>query len=236
MTHVLILRSAEDAERTAGKLRSLGVEPLFSPVIEIAGTGAIAPQGDYDAVLATSAKGLEHVPPQSAATLHVVGARTAEVATRLGWRPDLVAGAAKALLPQLGARYPKPARFLYLAGRDRQNDLEFGLRAMGHEVEIVETYEARAAERLSDEALAGLRTEAVAAVLHYSRRSVEIFLSLAQRAGLLAKLGGCAHLALSQDVASPLIKLGLRPLVADKPDEEHVLLLLSKILGWKGAR
>jgi uroporphyrinogen-III synthase len=230
---VLVLRAAEDAGRTAAKLRALGHDALISPVIEIVASGVKPPSdvGIYDAVLATSAKGLEHAGPARAEALHVVGARTAEAATRLGWRTDLVAGNARALLPKLIARYPRPAHFLYLAGRDRQSELEAGLRERGHRVDLVETYVARAAECLSDDARAALKTGSVDCALHYSRRSVEIFLALIEKAGLSDRLGSITHIALSADVAEPLVRFAANSRIADKPDEAHVLALFQKVVG-----
>jgi len=108
---VLVLRAREDAERTSEKLRAMGFDPLLSPVLEIVATGAAIPQGDYDATLATSAKGVEHVALDDALRampLHAVGARTERIAQELGWRVELVAGNAQALLPLLYARYNSP--------------------------------------------------------------------------------------------------------------------------------
>ena len=224
MTRVLVLRAREDAERTASRLRAMGFTPLLSPVLEIVGTGAAIPRGPFDAVLATSAKGLEfcaepgdlRTPP-----LHAVGARTAQIARELGWRPDLVAGDARGLSPLIHGRYERPARFLYLAGRDRQNELETGLRAAGHDVTVVETYEARAVTALAPAALEALAKGEIAAALHYSRRSAEIFVKLARDAGLAERLN-IDHLALSRDAASPLPSAR----IAERPDEEHLLRLL----------
>jgi uroporphyrinogen-III synthase len=232
MTRVLVTRAREDAERTAIRLRELGHAPLLSPILEIVATGARIPQGSYDAVLATSAKGLEHAQGDLGAlraiTLHCVGMRTARAAEAFGWRPSLVAGNAKALLPLLRARYREPARFLYLAGRDRQDELENALRDAGHIVTVVETYEARAASALTEEAIKAIETGTVDAALHYSRRSAEIFLALARAAGPTEKLRGFTHLALSADVATPLEQeLGITVHVAEKPDEEHLLQLLA---------
>ena len=227
MRRVLVLRAHADAERTAEKLRAMGFAPVVSSVIEIVATGVAIPGDDYDAVLATSAKGLEHAGDAGAVRalpLHVVGARTAQVAKQLGWRPDLVAGDAEALPPLLRARHAAPARFLYLAGRDRRDDVEAGLRALGHAVTTVETYEARAARALSKEALDALANGEIGAALHYSRRSAEIFLGLARAAGLVENLRGVTHLALSQDVAAPLEHAACtRVLVAERPGEEHLL-------------
>ena len=87
MTRVLVLRAREDAERTASRLRAMGFTPLISPVLEIVGTGAAIPRGPFDAVLATSAKGLEFcVEPGGLRTLplNAVGARTVQIARELG--------------------------------------------------------------------------------------------------------------------------------------------------------
>ena len=232
MSRVLVTRARDDAERTASRLREMGHAPLLSPVLEIVATGAMIPQGSYDAVLATSAKGLEHARGDLGAlrtiTLHCVGTRTAQAAEALAWRPNLVAGNAKALLPLLRTRYRQPARFLYLAGRDRQDELEKALRDAGHKITVVETYEARAAKTLTSEAVAAIESGKLDAVLHYSKRSVEIFLALARAAGLIEKLRDIAHLALSADVAAPLEREDFtRALIAKKSDEEHLLRLLG---------
>jgi uroporphyrinogen-III synthase len=226
VTRVLVLRAREDAERTASRLRAMGFTPLLSPVLEIVGTGAAIPRGPFDAVLATSAKGLEFCARPGelqSLPLHAVGARTGEIARELGWRLDLLAGDASALAPLIHARHEPPARFLYLAGRDRQNELEIGLRAAGHDVTVVETYEARAATALAPVALDALAKGEIAAALHYSRRSAEIFVKLARDAGLTEALAEIDHLALSREAASPLP----RARIAERPDEEHLLRLLQ---------
>jgi uroporphyrinogen-III synthase len=211
----------------------MGFEPVLSPVLEPARLEVSLPEGPFDAVLATSAKGVEGLAPPKRlreTPLHAVGARTAKAAEAQGWRTYIVAGKAAALLALLKARYRAPARFLYLAGRDRKDDLESGLRAAGHEVVVVETYEAGAAKALSAEALAAIAAGEVAAVLHYSRRSAEIFLALAREAGILARLREVPQLALSADVAAPLEReLGVKPLVAAAPDESELLGLLATL-------
>jgi uroporphyrinogen-III synthase len=234
VTRVLVLRAREDAARTAEKLRALGFEPLLSPVLEIVATGAAIPPGDYDAVLASSAKGVECAGAEAdalrALPFHAVGARTAQAARMRGWRTGIAAGNAEAILPLLLARHALPTRFLYLAGRDRQAALEQGLRTAGHEVTAVENYEARAAASLTEEASAAIASGAVDAALHYSRRSAEIFLALAREAGLCGKLAGIPHLALSHDVAAPLEHAARsRVLIAEKPDEETLLRRLWEL-------
>jgi uroporphyrinogen-III synthase len=219
---ILLLRATDDALRTAKLLDTLGIKPLISPVLEIAATGAEIPDGGYDAVLASSAKGVECAKaPETVRALpfHAVGAKTAAAAAARGWRPDVVAGNAEAILPLLRARYPRPAHFLYLAGRDRQAALEAGLRGAGHYVTAIEVYEARAASALTNDARAAIAAGEIDAALHYSRRSVEIFLALADAAGLTENLRAITHVALSGDVAAPLEARGLEASVAGTPDE-----------------
>jgi len=227
VTRVLVLRAREDAARTSTKLRSMDIEPVVSPVLEIVATGATIPAGDYNAILASSAKGMEcagaEVESFKSLPLHAVGVKTAKAAEERGWRPEIVAGNAEALLPTLLARYLTPAHFLYLAGRDRQAALEAGLRAAGHRITAVNVYQARAATALSDDARAMIAAGDIDIALHYSRRSVEIFLALAKAAGLMPRLQEMAHVALSEDVATPLKAMGLVVLRAQKPDEEHLL-------------
>ncbi|WP_442753670.1 uroporphyrinogen-III synthase [Methylocystis sp. JAN1] len=229
---VLVLRAREDALRTSEKLLAMGFTPIVSPVLEIAATGAAIPPADYDAILVSSAKGVECAGSEAqrynSLPFHVVGARTARAAEARGWRPDIVAGAAEAILPLLLARYPQPSHFLYLAGRDRQAALETGLGRGGHDVTVVNVYEARAAQTLSDEACAALGAGKVDVALHYSRRSVEIFLKLADAAGLSGALRAIAHFALSADVAAPLEALGLDVTRAEKPDEDRLLTVLAR--------
>jgi len=238
VTRVLLLRALEDAVRTREKLRALGFEAVISPVLEIVATGVGISADACDAVLASSAKGIEcgaDLAAIRALPFHAVGAKTAEAARARGLAPDLVAGNAKALLPLLKARYTAPARFLYIAGRERQPDLEVGLAAQGHRVAVVETYDAVAAKALTAPAVAALRDGDIVAALHYSRRSVEIFLALADAAGLGGSLGRIAHLTLSADVAAPLEARGFRTQVAEKPDEAHLLRLLPSAQNMKNA-
>ncbi len=71
-------------------------------------------------------------------------------------------------------------------------------------------------------ALDALAKGEIAAALHYSKRSAEIFVKLAREAGLTDALVEIDHLALSREAASPLP----RAKIAERPDEEHLLRLL----------
>jgi len=230
---ILILRAEEDALRTAEKLRQCGFNSILSPVIKIYATHTKAPKAEYDALIASSAKAFEtadEIDCFSHLTVHAVGAKTAMSARNKGFDPEIVAGNAEAILPLLLQKYHKPTHFLYLAGRDRQSFLEDGLQQAGHIITLHEVYKAEAAQRLTQEAENLLRGNQLSAALHYSKRSVEIFIQLVAKAQLSANLNNIDHFALSKDVAHPLELMQLSAYVADKPNETQLLKLMVEKL------
>jgi hypothetical protein len=77
-----------------------------------------------------------------------------------------------------------------------------------------------------------LRAGRITAVLHYSRRASETFAALAAGAGLdagaSANWAKVRHIALSPDVAEPLLSAGFSHIaVAPQPDEDHLLDLVA---------
>ncbi|BBU63074.1 hypothetical protein MSC49_30090 [Methylosinus sp. C49] len=232
MRRVLVTRAREDAERTAEELRRRGFAPLIAPVLEIAATGAPIPAENFDAVLATSARAIQFSGEglaASSAPFFVVGAKTAAALSARGAQVEASAPDVAALTLLLGARFPAPARFLYLAGHDHKDDLESFLRAHGHAATVVETYEARAAAALREEARAALAAGEIDAALHYSARSASIFLALADAAGVSAALRArVTHFALSEDVARVLRAAGCANVrVAAAPDQASLLAALE---------
>lgn len=229
---VIVTRAQADAVRTAAALRARGHEPLLSPVLEIAPTGAAIEPGEAAALIATSAHAFEALGAEDAAKLarlplFVVGARTGEAAQRAGLSaPCIAAARASDLAAGLAAALPKGANLLYLAGRDRKPDLEAALAGAGFSLEAIEAYEARAIDALSQEAAEALRCGAADAVLHFSRRSARLFLDNAAREGLGAKAAGLRHVCISQDAAAAV---GDGAIVAETPDSAGLLRALEEI-------
>ena len=231
MRRVLVLRAREDARRTAEKLAEMGFACVLSPVLEIVATGATAPAEDFDAVIVTSAKALEHGDQSESLRrlpLFAVGARTAAAAERRGWRVAGVAPESAALLPVILERRPSLGRLLYLTGRQRRETIETALRRAGREIFALETYEARAAVALTRAAAEGLARGELSAALHYSPRSAEIFARLVLRDNLVATARALAHFAISAETAAALGPLGApTTLIADSPDEDALLEALA---------
>ncbi len=231
---ILLLRAAPDAARSAAELQKRGHRPLLSPVIEIVPTGLPLPSGPFEAVIASSAQAFKFLAPEEVERLRdlpllCVGSRTAAAALKSGFRAaSLIAPDAKSLTPLVAAKYAAPAHFIYLAGEDRKPDLEEDLVAAQFQITVHETYSAEAAEKLAPAAVSALEYREIDAILHYSRRSAEIFLGLAAEAKL--DLEQTAHFCLSADVAAPLVEAGQpHVIIADTPDETA---LFRKLTGF----
>lgn len=237
---VLLTRASDEAMRSAAKLAAAGHSTLLSPVLEMVPTGAQWPSGVIDGVLATSAQAFELFSdspdwplPEARRLmpLYLVGERTHQAAVERGFSgPVSIEPDAKGLAAKVVALHSTPARLVYLAGRDRKPDLERTLAEAGHDVEVVEVYAAQAAEDLTEAAIAALDSGEIGAVLHYSRRSAEIFRDLAQSAGL--DIRGHTHVAISQDAAVPLWDTRCTEVhVAEKPNEQAMIAAVNALAG-----
>jgi uroporphyrinogen-III synthase len=219
---LLVTRPVEEAARTAGRLVSLGHEPLIAPVMEVAPTGAALPDGPFDLVIATSARALQNVGPM-AAPMACVGEKTAAAARKAGFAVVAVAPDADRLADLLEASTPKTA--LYLAGRERRPDLETFFHAAGWPVEIVEVYASRPVATWPGDIAAALAAGVVDGILHYSPRSAELALALMGEAR-----GRLAHFCLSPAVAQACVRQDVaaeRIFVASQPTEDALMSLVE---------
>ncbi|SFK04247.1 uroporphyrinogen-III synthase [Methylocapsa palsarum] len=240
---VLLTRAQDQALRSAAKLQAKGHSSLISSVLEMVPTGADWPKGVLDGVLATSAQAFDLLSdspewplPEARRLLplFLVGERTGKAARDRGFMgAALIAPDARMLASDIGSRIEGAGRLIYLAGRDRKPDLEAQLKDLGHDVLTIEVYAAQPAESLTAEAVAGLSSGAIGAVLHYSRRSAEIFLDLAHDAGL--DVSDLIHIAMSPDAAEPLWAAGFSNVRAcEKPEEQAMLELVDELAAVSG--
>jgi uroporphyrinogen-III synthase len=228
---VLVTRSAPDAERTARKLSTLGHVACLAPVTRIVPTGDPAPEARCDAVIVTSAHaaealaGLDRQKP-----VFAVGERTAEAVRSQGYADVIVADGDAVSLSRLIRGQMQPGlTLLHVTGRHHKEEPAASLRAAGFTVLQWEVYEAKAAAQLPEAAIEALRTGQIGAALHYSRRSADLVVRLAEEAGLASNLRAVPHLCLSADVAAPLMAIGSAALVAGDPSEDALLRLLDPL-------
>lgn len=231
----LITRAAAEAENSAARLRARGIECLISPLLRIVDVAASIPPGPFDAIVLTSAQAARTRAAAGlsaelrALPLWIVGAKTLAAARAAGLSgAALAAEDAAALLRKIAGA--KARRALYLAGVDRKPVLEQGLAAIGVELAVCIVYAAEPQPTLCDEARAALRDGRVFAVLHYSRRSAELYAQAAFAAGVA--LDAARHVCLSEDVAAALRERGAANIVvAAEPNERALIDALAGISG-----
>lgn len=232
---VFVFRPRPDADRTAQAIAAHGFEPLVAPLFEVVRLPGQAPAGDFAAIVLSSGNAVPMLAegPASWRDLPVftVGARTAVKVREAGLEDARSAdGDRNDLIELIKRTLPAPARLLMIAARDRKEDVPRRLKDAGYDVALWEAYAAEAVSVLPEDAQAALRHGKVDAALHYSARGARTFLSLAQAAGVEEAALELTHVALSADVASPLISAGASTvLVAEYPEEAGMLAALEQV-------
>jgi len=232
---VLVTRPEPDGERTAQKLRARGCEVLLSPLlrVELIDSADLG-SGPWGAVAMTSANAARAIArqPRLAELLSLpvftVGRRTADAARAAGFKAITSADGNEGDLSRvIGAQYHGNKMLLYLAGEDRAGDLAADLAGYGIKVATVVVYRAAAAA-LPQPVQAALAAGEIDAVLHFSRRSAEIYLMCAKAAGVLDRALAPFHYCLSQAVAEPLAAAGARRIgIARRPEEAALMDLVA---------
>ncbi len=226
---VVVTRPQADSERTAAALEALGHEVLVAPLMRVEPVAADL-AGTWSAIVITSANALPTIPATAdrVKTLPVfaVGDRSAEAARRAGFAEVSSAnGDIKDLVRLIAARaVGAKAPLLYLAGEDRSGDLVAQLAAHGIAVEMKVVYRI-VAEVFPPVLAAALESGDVDAVLHFSRRSAELFVEGARSSGVAGPAEDVRHLCLSSQVAEPLAGAS-RIVIAAHPEERALVALL----------
>jgi len=231
---VAVTRPQTDGERTAANLRARGHDVLLAPLMRIEPVAADLGRG-FAAVIVTSANAASAIAdhPARAALLklpvYAVGRRSAEAAHGAGFADVVTAGGDVRDLVQLIVERKADAKgpLLYLAGEDRAADLTAELTVHGIASEMRVVY--RAATAAYPPALvAALKAGELDAVLHFSKRSADSYLSGARDAGVAVEALAPRQLCLSSQVAEPLQQAGAaRVAVARRPDEAALIDLVG---------
>ena len=224
---IVVTRPQADGARTATALKALGHEVLVAPLIRIEPVPA-ALVGTWSAIVITSANALQAAatPELKGLPVFSVGSRTAEAARQAGFATVSAAnGDTKDLVRLIAASHAvAKGPLLYLAGEDRAGDLvaELAMRDIRVEMKIV--YRA-VAETFPPVLAAALEAGDVDAVLHFSRRSAELFIQGASASGVAGAAEDVRHICLSVQVAEPLAGAS-RVAIASRPEEAALISLL----------
>jgi uroporphyrinogen-III synthase len=231
VVRMLVTRPEPDAQATLARLDALGIQATMAPVMVRQTLDASLPPADgFTAMVLTSANAVRSLADRKVLEQYrhlpvfAVGDRTAREASDAGFeRVSSAAGALQDLINAMTiARVPGP--IFYPTGKHQSADLAKALAPLGAMVVTAKIYDMVATDALPAEVLAELGGE-IGAVLAYSRRSAEIFASLA--ADLPRdRRSNLAMLCLSEAVAEPLLEARFsRISLADRPDEDAMMAL-----------
>jgi uroporphyrinogen-III synthase len=223
---IVVTRPQADGKRTATVLEALGHEVLVAPLMRIEPV-AVALAGTWSAIVITSANAPQAAAPElKSLPVFAVGPRTAEAARQAGFAVVSAAnGNTKDLVRLIAARSAgAKAPLLYLAGEDRAGDLVAELATQGIRAQMKIVYRA-VAEPFPTVLAAALDAGDVDVVLHFSRRSAELFIQGAKASGVAGPAEDVRHLCLSAQVAEPLAGAS-RIAIAPRPEETALIALL----------
>lgn len=231
---VLITRTAPGASETAERLRQLALEPVASPVLDLAARDVPLPTlSAYEGLIFTSANGvrfLAEATPDRTLAAWCVGPATASEAIREGFSPvHQSSGDAGDLAHFIAHHWHKgrPRRLLHVANSAAKGIVKQALGAEGFEVDFLPLYETRTAASLSREAEALLTRGEPFIILIHSAKGASALLALAGSA--LAR--DQVFVAISSQAAAPLAEKGFQNVtLADHPDEDHLIAALQRVL------
>ena len=116
---------------------------------------------------------------------------------------------------------------LYLAGADRTGDVAGVLTEAGVPVETAVVYRAVMVKELPMAVRTALAAGAIDGILHFSRRSADVYVKCALSARMLDSALAPTQYCLAPQVAEPLAAAGAKKIaVAPRPEEAALLDLL----------
>lgn len=233
---VLVTRPQPGAERTAGRLRELGLSALVLPLTRVVPLSA-APWPSplsVDAVAVASANAVRHAPPAllgeiARLPVYAVGHKTGAMArqARLSVADD-TAGDAERLVSRIAEALAPGSGVLVLCGRVRRDSLENGLRQAGFSVVPVETYDTLPTAPDDAHIRAALGGRPVDAVLLHSAFAAEELAHILAGGAIAPLFEHAMFIAISRRVASALPQSRHEQVhVAAEPTEEAMLSLLE---------
>ena len=220
---VWITRARPGAERTAERLRGLGLTPVIAPLLVVEPLQPALPDLDaYDGLVFTSPNGVDAfaaLTPQRDRPVLAVGDATADAARRIGFQDVRSAAGDLTDLARLIAALPGAPRLLAALAETPAGDLVDAVARAGGEANIESVSVYRTVET------APAPPDAFDAVLIHSpragRRLAALRPSGLERAGIVC---------ISAAAAAPLAALGFATTHAAAPDEAAMMTALQQAL------
>jgi uroporphyrinogen-III synthase len=235
----LITRPQQEAVALAEALKARGLDPIIEPLLVVNEMIDPAQPLNVDgiqAILVTSSNGaraLARATDRRDVQVFAVGDATASTARNAGFTHIESAGGNVGALAQLAyaALSPEAGDLLYVSGTATAGDLVGPLERAGFTVRRVVLYDAKAADRLSAQVVAGLKEGSIDIVLFFSPRTAEAFAKLARKARIATAFKRCSAYCISQAVAMKAAALDWKAIrVAALPTQESLLTLIDNDL------
>jgi uroporphyrinogen-III synthase len=232
---VLITRPAEDAAETAAAVAALGYQAMCAPVLSIHDIDVTLPDPTrYQGLIFSSANGIRALirrHPLAAyfsLPVFVVGDHTAIAAQAAGFTDVRNAkGTMQDLIALVQNQATAPSRLLHLRGADLRED---PVTLTDIPIDGITLYRADPVDHLDEEALATLRAGTVEAVLFYSARSAESFVSALKKDWPEADLRATKALCLADSVVESLHRFNWAAIHVSLTPDQGGMLRLTKSL------
>lgn len=231
---VLITRAEPDASTTAALAGAYGLTPVPAPVMKIQiKTASVGLEG-VGALAFTSANGVRAFAANSDARglpVYAVGAITAKAAEAEGFKNISVAGGdVESLADCIAAGKAEITKsLLHIAGEDRAGDLVAALEARGVKAKGLALYKARAVAALPADVVAMLQADPPEWASFFSPRTVRLFLSLAEDAGVMEQLSKMRAACFSKAVADAAGDHWREIHVAPEPKAARLFAMIAEV-------
>ncbi|WP_160300111.1 uroporphyrinogen-III synthase [Devosia limi] len=228
---MLVTRPEPDAAATLLRLQALGIAAVAAPLmVRQTLATALPAAGGFAAMAVTSPNALRALAERGALAqyqhlpVYAVGRKTADDALALGFAEAIDAGGTFGDVVNGLAHAGLAGPVFYPAGTHLSGDLARSVAPFGVSVETVRVYDMVAAP---GEALLEVLAEGLpGAVLHYSRRSAELFVAALDGQLDRDARSAMAMLCISEKVAEPLIAAHFnRIALADHPNDDAMMTL-----------
>jgi uroporphyrinogen-III synthase len=233
---LMVTRPSFDADRTAGRLRSLGHDATVASLIRIEFAAQPVEWPDPVAIVFSSSNGVRALAkwPILAEwcdrTVYAVADRTAMVARDAGFTQIRIGrGDARGLFDLVRTTLdPQAGPLLYPTFPGAPERLPHELATAGFSVFVVNAYRRVPLDALDDETADALTGGEVDGMLFYSRGTAKIFADLARKKGIADRLDKVAFYALAEPIVEPLRDLNTGEVwVAEKPSEDALFELIT---------
>lgn len=228
---MLVTRPEPDAETTQLRLEALGITAVTAPLMVRRTLDTELPAGDgFAAMAVTSPNALRALAERGAVAqflhlpVYAVGRKTADDALALGFAEAIDTGGTFGDVVNALAHAGLAGPVFYPAGTHLSGDLARSVAASGVSVETCAVYEMVAGP--VDNLRAVLSRGLPDAVLHYSRRSAELFVAALDGQLDQARRSAMEMLCISEKVAEPLISAHFNRIsLADHPNDDAMMTL-----------